>query len=86
MQLKQTKKRKGRKSFHPKHMEMRLTLGRCRLLCSRLPAPAEGKALGAVVGRPRSHGSLPLKWCAAMCAALMFALYPPCKAIIIHAS
>lgn len=28
----------------------------------------------------------PLKSCTAMCMALMFALYPTCKAIIIHAS
>lgn len=42
-------------------------------------------------GRPCSHSPpplspQPLKSCAAMCTALMFALYPPCKAIIIHAS
>ncbi len=57
---------------------------------SYLPLPSEGEPLGAILGPSSLPWPLfspqPLKSCTAMCMALMFALYPTCKAIIIHAS
>lgn len=57
---------------------------------SYLPLPSEGEPLGAILGPSLlpwpPFSPQPLKSCTAMCMALMFALYPTCKAIIIHAS
>lgn len=92
-------KEKKKKSFQhktPQNKETRaLTLAPhwARPICfvpSYLPLPSEGEPLGAILG-PSSlpwppFSPQPLKSCTAMCTALMFALYPTCKAIIIHAS
>lgn len=98
---KQKRRRRRRKVSNTKPLQIKEetrspslapTLYPSNLLCSQLPAPAirrgaTGGHIGAIF---RSHGPLfspqPLKSCTAMCMALMFALYPTCKAIIIHAS
>lgn len=94
------RRRRRRKVFDTKPLEIKnerraLTLApHCtRPICfvpSYLLLPSEGEPLGAILG-PSSlpwppFSPQPLKSCTAMCMALMFALYPTCKAIIIHAS
>lgn len=100
-QIKKRRRRKRRKTFqcktpqNKKNTRRALTLAPycTRPICfvpSYLPLPSEGEPLGAILG-PSSlpwppFSPQPLKSCTAMCMALMFALYPTCKAIIIHAS
>lgn len=96
----QTNKEQKKKTFNTKPLKTEkkrraLTLAPhwTRPICfvpSYLPLPSAGEPLGAILA-PVSlpwppFSPQPLKSCTAMCMALMFALYPTCKAIIIHAS
>lgn len=97
--IKQTKEQKRRKVFNTykkrnrKRRALTLALHCTHPICfvpSYLPLPSEGEPLGAILGPSLlpwpPFSPQPLKSCTAMCMALMFALYPTCKAIIIHAS
>lgn len=59
---------------------------RCSLPGSAGTKRATGGRIGAILVPMAPFLAPPLKCCSAMCTALMFALYPTCKAIIIHAS